>query len=43
MLSALEGAFIFSRALRSTEPMHVAGAASAAAVREALAAASGKA
>src|SRR5438874_12504155 len=43
MLSALEGAFIFSRALRSTEPMHVAGAAAAAAVREALAAASGKA
>ena len=38
MLSALEGAFIFSRALRSTEPMHVAGAAAAAAVREALAA-----
>jgi AcrR family transcriptional regulator len=37
MLSALEGAFIFSRALRSTEPMHVAGAAAAAAVREALA------
>jgi len=39
MLSALEGAFVFSRALRSTEPMHVAGAAAAAAVREALAAA----
>ena len=36
MLAALEGAFVFSRALRSTEPMHVAGAAVAAAVREAL-------
>ncbi len=36
MLAALEGAFVFSRALRSTEPMHVAGAAAAAAVREAL-------
>jgi AcrR family transcriptional regulator len=36
-LSALEGAFVFSRAKRSTEPMHVAGAAVAAAVREELA------
>src|SRR5205085_1656068 len=36
MLAALEGAFVFSRALRSTEPMHVAGAAVAASVREAL-------
>ena len=43
MLAALEGAFVFSRALRSTEPMHVAGAAAAAAVREALAEAAGKA
>jgi AcrR family transcriptional regulator len=43
MLSALEGAFVFSRALRSTEPMHVAGAAAAAAVREALATAPRKA
>jgi len=36
IIAALEGAFVFSRALRSTEPMHVAGAAAAAAVREAL-------
>jgi AcrR family transcriptional regulator len=36
MLAALEGAFVFSRALRSTEPMHVAGEASATAIREAL-------
>jgi AcrR family transcriptional regulator len=39
MLTALEGAFVFSRALRSTEPMDVAGAAAADAVREALVAA----
>jgi AcrR family transcriptional regulator len=38
MLCALEGGFLFSRALRTTEPMHVAGAAVAARVREALAA-----
>jgi AcrR family transcriptional regulator len=37
MLCALEGAFVFSRAMRTTEPMHVAGAAVAATVREALA------
>jgi AcrR family transcriptional regulator len=36
MLAALEGAFVFSRALKSTEPMAVAGAASAASVRQAL-------
>jgi hypothetical protein len=38
MLCALEGGFLFSRALRTTEPMHVAGAAVAARVSEALAA-----
>jgi AcrR family transcriptional regulator len=38
-LCALEGAFVFCRAQRSTEPMRVAGPAVAAAVREALAAA----
>jgi AcrR family transcriptional regulator len=37
MLCALEGGFLFSRAMRTTEPMHVAGAAVASAVREALA------
>jgi AcrR family transcriptional regulator len=36
MLSLLEGAFIFCRALRSTEPMTVAGAAAVEAVRGAL-------
>jgi len=36
MLNGLEGAFVFSRALRSTEPLHVAGAQAAAAVRAAL-------
>jgi AcrR family transcriptional regulator len=36
MLSLLEGAFLFSRALRSTEPMAAAGAAALAAVRGAL-------
>lgn len=36
VISALEGAFILARALRSTEPVEVAGAAAAAAVREAL-------
>jgi AcrR family transcriptional regulator len=35
-LAALEGAFILSRAARSTEPMDVAGAAASAAVRAAL-------
>jgi AcrR family transcriptional regulator len=36
MLAALEGAFVLSRGLRSTEPVEVAGAASVAAVRAAL-------
>jgi AcrR family transcriptional regulator len=36
MLSLLEGAFIFSRAMRSTEPLEVAGAAATATVRTAL-------
>jgi AcrR family transcriptional regulator len=36
MLAALEGAFVLSRALRSTEPLDIAGAAAAGAVREAL-------
>jgi AcrR family transcriptional regulator len=36
MLCLLEGAFIFCRAMRSTEPLHVAGASAVAAVREAL-------
>jgi AcrR family transcriptional regulator len=36
MLCALEGGFVFSRAMRTTEPLHVAGAAVAAAVRGAL-------
>jgi AcrR family transcriptional regulator len=36
MLSLLEGAFVFSRALRSTEPVLVAGAAAVAEVRGAL-------
>ena len=36
MLSLLEGAFIFSRAMRTTEPMAIAGVAAVAAVREAL-------
>ena len=35
MLSLLEGAFIFSRAMRTTEPVLVAGAAAAAAVEDA--------
>lgn len=39
MLCAIEGAFVFCRAMRSTEALEVAGAASAAAVREALVAA----
>jgi AcrR family transcriptional regulator len=37
MLCLLEGAFIFSRATRSTESLHVAGATAVEAVREALA------
>jgi AcrR family transcriptional regulator len=37
MLCLLEGAFVFCRAMRSTEPLHVAGACAVAAVREALA------
>ncbi len=36
VLSALEGAFVLSRALRSTEPVKIAGAAASAAVRAAL-------
>jgi AcrR family transcriptional regulator len=36
MLSLLEGAFIFSRAMRTTEPMAIAGAAAVEAVRLAL-------
>jgi AcrR family transcriptional regulator len=36
MLAALEGAFVLARALRSTEPLAIAGAATAAAVQSAL-------
>lgn len=36
MLAALEGAFVLSRAMRTTEPLEVAGATMAAALREAL-------
>jgi AcrR family transcriptional regulator len=36
MLCLLEGAFIFSRAMRSTEPLELAGASAVAAVRSAL-------
>ncbi len=36
MLSLLEGAFIFCRAMRTTEPMAVAGDAAVTAVRQAL-------
>ncbi len=36
MLCLLEGAFIFCRAMRSTESLHMAGACAVAAVREAL-------
>jgi AcrR family transcriptional regulator len=36
MLSLLEGAFIFCRAMRTTEPMAIAGNAAVAAVRQAL-------
>jgi AcrR family transcriptional regulator len=38
MLSSLEGAFVLARALRSTEPIEVAGATAAASMREAIAA-----
>jgi hypothetical protein len=38
MLNSLEGAFVLARALRSTEPLEVAGVSAAAAVRAALAA-----
>jgi AcrR family transcriptional regulator len=37
MLSLLEGAFIFCRAMRTTEPLHIAGASAVAAVQAALA------
>jgi len=37
MIASLEGAFVLSRALRSTEPIEVAGAAATADVREAMA------
>jgi AcrR family transcriptional regulator len=36
MLSLLEGAFVFCRAMRSTEPLELAGASAVAAVRSAL-------
>jgi AcrR family transcriptional regulator len=36
MIAALEGAFVLARALRSTEPLHLAGEQSAAAVQSAL-------
>ena len=36
ILSLLEGAFVFSRAMRSPEPVHIAGANAVARVREAL-------
>ena len=36
MLASLEGAFVLARALRSTEPVEVAGTAAAASVRAAL-------
>jgi hypothetical protein len=38
MLTSLEGAFVLARALRSTEPVDVAGATTAASMREAIAA-----
>jgi AcrR family transcriptional regulator len=38
LIGALEGAFVLSRALRSTEPLDVAGASMAAEMREAVAA-----
>ncbi len=36
LVAALEGAFVLARALRNTEPLHAAGAAVAAAARQAL-------
>jgi hypothetical protein len=36
MLSLLEGAFIFCRAMRTIEPLHIAGASAVAAVQAAL-------
>ena len=36
MIAALEGAFVLARALRDTEPLHIAGETIAARVREAL-------
>jgi hypothetical protein len=42
MLSLLEGAFVFSRAMRTTEPLEIAGATAAAAVAQALPEASRK-
>ena len=36
LLASLEGAFVLARALRSTEPLRLAGAQAAAAVRDAL-------
>jgi hypothetical protein len=36
MLAALEGAFVLSRALRSTEPVEIAGQASVGAIEAAL-------
>jgi AcrR family transcriptional regulator len=38
MLASLEGAFVLARAMRSTEPLEVAGAACTASVRDAVAA-----
>jgi AcrR family transcriptional regulator len=38
MIASLEGAFVLSRAMRSTEPLEVTGAQATAAIREALAA-----
>jgi AcrR family transcriptional regulator len=38
ILASLEGAFVLARALRSTEPLAIAGTAATAAVREAMAA-----
>jgi hypothetical protein len=37
VLCLLEGAFVFSRAMRSTEPLEAAGASAVAAVRSAMA------
>jgi hypothetical protein len=41
MLAALEGAFVLARALRSTEPLEIAGELVARSVQDALAEASG--